>query len=146
MIRHKKHFYLECKHKDLHLLLNSDPRLFWKSCEEKLDSTLPFTPQEAIDYCTKLCALGQIINDHFVPTIELPNVFKEGEIWAHMKDLTNHKAEDIHGLEHELLKWAINDLCEPIIKLFNLVAKEGFLASWTINIIQMIFKFGERRS
>ena len=63
-----------------------------------------------------------------------------------MKDLTNHKAEDIHGLEHELLKWAINDLCEPIIKLFNLVAKEGFLASWTINIIQMIFKFGERRS
>ena len=24
-----------------------------------------------------------------------------------------------------------------------LVAKEGFMASWTINIIQMIFKFGE---
>jgi hypothetical protein len=45
------------------------------------------------------------------------------EAWAHMKDL----AKNMHGLKHELLKWAANDLCK-LIK----VAKEGFLASWTI--------------
>ena len=33
-----------------------------------------------------------------------------------------------------------------ITKLFELVAKEGFLASWIIIIIQMIFKFGEKHS
>ena len=31
-------------------------------------------------------------------------------------------------------------------KLFKLVVKEGFLASWTIKIIQMVFKYGERHS
>ena len=67
-----------------------------------------------------------------------------GEIWAHMKELANHKAGDIHGLKPKLLKWVANDLSEPITKLFNLVAKEGFPASWTINMIQLIFKFGER--
>ena len=34
----------------------------------------------------------------------------------------------------------------PITKSFNLVAKVGFLASWTINIIQMSFKYDERCS
>ena len=82
MIRHKKCSYLERKQKELHLLLKSDPKLFWKSFEEKDDSTLPFTPQEAIDYCTKLYTSGQSINDHFVPNIQLPNVFTKGEIWA----------------------------------------------------------------
>jgi hypothetical protein len=38
------------------------------------------------------------------------------------------------------MKWATIDLCEPITKLFNIVAREGFLASWTTNNIQMIFK------
>ena len=65
---------------------------------------------------------------------------------GHMKDLANHKARDIHGLKPEFLKWVANDLCEPITKLFNLVAREGFPASWTINIIQMIFKSDERSS
>ena len=63
-----------------------------------------------------------------------------------MKYLANHKVGDIHGLKLELLKWVANDLCEPITKLFNLVAKEDFPTSWTINIIQMIFKSSERRS
>ena len=49
-------------------------------------------------------------------------------------------------LKLEFLKWAAFDLCKPITKLFNLVAREGFLASWTANIIQMIFKSGERNS
>ena len=49
-------------------------------------------------------------------------------------------------LKHELLKWVANDLCESITKLFNLVTTKGFSASWIINIIQMIFNYGERRS
>ena len=49
-------------------------------------------------------------------------------------------------LKLELLKWVANDLREPITKLFNLVTTKGFLASWTINIIQTIFKYSERRS
>ena len=57
-----------------------------------------------------------------------------------MKDLANHKVGDIHGLKPQFLEWAANDLCEPITKLFHLVASEGFPASWTTNIIQMIFK------
>ena len=57
-----------------------------------------------------------------------------------MINLTNHKVGDTHGLKHELIKWDANDLCEPITKLLNLVAKEGFLASWIVNILQMIFK------
>ena len=48
------------------------------------------------------------------------------------------------GSKPKLLKWVANDLFEPITKLFNLVAKEGSHASWTINIIQMIFKSSER--
>ena len=43
-------------------------------------------------------------------------------------------------------KIIVNVLCKPIIKLFYLMAKEGFLASWTINIVHMIFKSGERHS
>jgi hypothetical protein len=46
----------------------------------------------------------------------------------------------------QTFKWVVDDLCEPIKKLFKLVGKEGFLASWTINIIQMVFKYGERHS
>jgi hypothetical protein len=45
---------------------------------------------------------------------------------------------DIHG--------NANDLHEPIIKSFNLVGEEGFLASWTTNIIEMIFEYGEHCS
>ena len=86
------------------------------------------------------------IDDHFLPNIELLDVFTKGEIWAHMTNLENHKVRDIHGLKLELLKWATNDLCEPIKKLFNLVAKEGFTTTWTINIIQVIFEYGERHT
>ena len=69
---------MERKQKELHLLLKSDPKLFWKSFEEKDDSTLSFTPQEVVDYCTKLYTLGQSIIDHFVPNIQLPDVFIVG--------------------------------------------------------------------
>jgi hypothetical protein len=48
----KKHSHLECKQKD-YLLLMSDPKLFWKSFEEKDESTLPITPQKAIDTTQK---------------------------------------------------------------------------------------------
>ena len=61
-----------------------------------------------------------------------------------MKDLANHKARDIHGLNHEFLEWVAKHLCEPTTKLFNVVARGGFPTSWTTNIIQMIFKFGEK--
>jgi hypothetical protein len=37
-------------------------------------------------------------------------------------------------------KWVANDLREPIAKLFNLVAREGFSASWTTNVIQITFE------
>ena len=57
-----------------------------------------------------------------------------------MKDLANHKARNIHALQLEFMKWATLDLCEPITKLFNLVAKEG------TNIIQMIVESNERNS
>ena len=69
IIRHKKYSHMEHKQKDLHLLLKSDPWLFWKSFEEKYNLTLLFTPQEAVDYCTKLYTSSQSINDQFVPTI-----------------------------------------------------------------------------
>ena len=75
--------------------------------------------------------------------MQLPDVSTKGKIWARMKDLANHKARDIHGSKPKHLKWVANDLCEPITKLFNLVAKESFPASWTINISQMIFKSSE---
>jgi hypothetical protein len=63
-----------------------------------------------------------------------------------VKDLANHKARDFRGLKLQLLKWDANHLCEPITRQFNLVAKEDFPTSWTINIIQMIFKYDERHS
>ena len=95
----------------------------------------------------KIIHLGTNINDHLVPNIQPPDVFTEGEIWAHMTNLANLKAGYIHELKFELLKWATNDLvCEPITKQFNLVAKEGFTATWTINNIQMIFKYDEKHS
>ena len=50
-------------------------------------------------------------------------------------NLASHKAKDIHGLKPKLLKWVANNLCEPITQPFNLVVKEGLLASWIINII-----------
>lgn len=49
---------------------------------------------------------------------------------------TQCKVEDIYGLKAEFLKWVAKDVCEPITMLFNLVAREGFQASWTINIIE----------
>ena len=99
MIRYKKRSYLERKWKKLNLLLENYPFLFWKSFEENDDLTLPFTPQEVVVYCTKLYTSCQSINDHFVPLIQVPNVFTKGEIWGHMKDLANHKVGDIHGLK-----------------------------------------------
>ena len=70
LIWHKKHSYLKHKQKD--------PKLFQRSFKEKDDSTLPFTPQEAIDYCTKLYTLGQSINIHFIPNAQLPDDFTKG--------------------------------------------------------------------
>ena len=143
MIQFKKCFYLERKQKGLHRPLKSDPNYFGRCLKKKMIRTLPFTPQEAVDYCTKLYTSRQIINDHVVMNIQLFHVFTVG---GHMLYLANHKASDIHGLKPEFLKWATNDMCEPITLLFNLVAKEGLLASWTINIIQMIFKSSENHS
>ena len=97
IVRYKKRSYLEHKQKELHLIFKRNPKLFWKSFKENDDSTLPFMPQEAIDYCTKLYTSHQSINDRFVPTIQLLDVFAKREIWAHMKDLANHKVRDIHG-------------------------------------------------
>ena len=44
------------------------------------------------------------------------------------------------------MKWAAIDLCEPISKLSNFVAREGFPTSWITNIIQMNFKSSWRNS
>ena len=67
-------------------------------------------------------------------------------IWVHMRDLANHKACDIHELKTGFLKWATNDLCEPITKMFNCVAKEYFPIFMDYRLIHMIFKYRERRS
>ena len=50
------------------------------------------------------------------------------------------------GMRHSWAKtWvSTDDLCEPITKLFNAVARGGFPTLWTINIIQFTFKSGER--
>lgn len=82
----------------------------------------------------KLNTLGQRINDYFVSSIQVLDVFTKEEIWANTKDLANHKGGDIHGC---------NDVCERITKLFDLVVKKGFSASWTINFIWMIIKSGK---
>ena len=76
----------------------------------------------------------------------MQRVFIEWDIWANMKDLANHKARNIHALQLEFMKWAALDLCEPITRLFNLVAKEGIPASWNTNITQMIVESNERNS
>ena len=60
-----------------------------------------------------------------------------------LEDLANHKAGDIQGLKPKFLKWVVTNLFVPITKPFNIMAKEGFQASWTINIIQMIFTSSE---
>jgi hypothetical protein len=67
IIWHKKRSHLEHKQKDLHLLLESDPKILWKSFEE-------------IDYCTKIYTLGQSINDHFVLVIQVPNDLQGGNM------------------------------------------------------------------
>ena len=89
MIRYKKHSYLEHKRKELHLLLKSDPNLFWKSFEEIDEPTLPFTPHEAVGYCTNLYTSCQSINDHFVPIIHLPNVYIGGNMGPHERPSTS---------------------------------------------------------
>ncbi len=88
--------------------------------------------KKAIYYCTKLYTSSHNIIDVFVPNIQRHDVFTIGEIWAQIKDLANHKANDIHGLKPEFLEWVANALCEPIMLLFNLIAKEGFPTSRTI--------------
>ena len=85
--------------KGLHLPLKSDPNYFGRSLKGKDDSTLPFTPQEAVDYCTKKCTLRQNTNDHVVLNIQLLHVFTKGNIWAHMKYLANRKVGDISWVE-----------------------------------------------
>lgn len=45
-----------------------------------------------------------------------------------MKDLAHCKVGGIHGLKPKFHEWVVNDICEPITKLFNLVATMGFLA------------------
>ena len=118
---------------------------FWKSFEGKDDSTLPFMPRESIHCCTKLYTSWERIIDHLVPNIHLLGFLQVGGIWTLTKYLTHHKVGDIRGSKPKFLKWEANELCAPLTSLFDLVAKEGFLGSWTINTIQMIFKSSERR-
>ena len=58
--------------KGLHLLLKM---IVLDEFEEKDDSTLPFMPQEALFYCTKLYTSWQSINNQFIPNTQLPNVY-----------------------------------------------------------------------
>lgn len=46
----------------------------------------------------------------------------EGEIWANIKDLGNHKVRHKLGLIPEFPKCVGNDLCESNMELFSLVA------------------------
>ena len=55
------------------------------------------------------------------------------ELWANMKDLANRDVEDSPGLKIEFLKWVVNDICEPITRLFILVARVGLPTSRTTN-------------
>ena len=114
------------------------PNFFlWKSFEEKDELTLPFTSQEAIIYYKKKHTprdkVSMIMLFQTFSFLMLLQKGKYGPIY--MKDLASHKAKDIHGLKPKLLKWVANNLCEPITQPFNLVVKEGLLASWIINII-----------
>lgn len=81
IIRHKKRSYLEYKQKDLHLLLE-------QNVEEEGDSTLPFTPQEAIDYCTKSYTFGQTNNAHLFQTFNF-KMFLQRKIMGHYERLSN---------------------------------------------------------
>jgi hypothetical protein len=38
------------------------------------------------------------------PIIQALDVFTKGEIWAHMKNLANHKVGDIHELKPEFIE------------------------------------------
>jgi hypothetical protein len=56
------------------------------SFEEKQNSTLPFMPQEANDYCTTYYTLGQGIKDFIF------------YFFSDKRDLANCKVEDKHRL------------------------------------------------
>lgn len=116
MIQHTKCSYIECKQKDLHLLLKSDPKLFWKSFKGKYDSTLPLhhNKQQIIaPYCTPYDKLSMSILFQNSTSLSFSEM---GNIWALMRDLANHKARYIHMLKHELLEWVGNDLYESITR------------------------------
>jgi len=60
-------------------LLEKDPQLFWKSLKD--NSTLPFTPQEALYYCTKMYTFGEIVCGYFVLNSQLSkNINKRGSM------------------------------------------------------------------
>ena len=50
----------------------------WKNFEEKYVLTLSFTPQEAIDYYTKLYASRQSNINHFDPTFNFKVFYNRG--------------------------------------------------------------------
>lgn len=69
--------------------------------------------QETIDYYTKLYISRQSFSDYSILNPNLSIVFMEGEIWANIKDLGNHKVRYKLGLIPEFPKCVANDLCKP---------------------------------
>ena len=99
----------------------------------------PLMPQEAIEYCTKLYTSGQSIIDHFILNIEL-------NFWCFYsrRNMDPHKRlSKSQGLWYPWVETIVSKMgykwSAAITSIFNLVAKEGFLTSWTIDIIQIIF-------
>lgn len=53
----------------------NNSKLFGKSFKERDNTILPLTPQEAVDYSTKVVSLGQCIIEYYVPNTQLRNAY-----------------------------------------------------------------------
>ena len=58
----------------------------------------------------------------------LPNAFTKGEIWAMMKDATNLKTRDIHGLKLEFLK---------CLQMIYVSQSQSHLVLWPQKVFQL---------
>ena len=121
MIWHKKHSYMGCKQMDLDVSYSKvTQKLFGRALEKKM--IWPFHLRYKKQWLLH-------------KTIHLRTKYQ----WSFCSNTHGLKTWD----SKMGYKWPVY---EPITKLLNLVAKEGFPASWTIKIIQMIFTYGERCS
>ena len=108
------------------------PKFVWKSFEEKRWFDPPIYTTRSNKLLHQTIHLRTQYEWSFYANTYFPYIFIDEKIWANMIDLANHKAWDIHGLKHELLKWVTN--CEAKPSTLSVVIQVGACISHsTIN-------------